>query len=53
MVSVAVPIISFCSESMEVAQLGSLMKLPAGLFDKSDFKAEFDVETGALIKLSK
>ena len=44
---------SFCSESMEVAQLGSLMKLPAGLFDKSDFKAEFDVETGALIKLSK
>jgi hypothetical protein len=27
--------------------------LPAGLFDKSDFKAEFDVETGALIKLSK
>ena len=44
---------SFCSESMAVAQLGALMKVPAGLFDKSDFKAEFDVETGALIKLSK
>lgn len=44
---------TLCAESMEVAQLGTLMKLPAGLFDKSDFKAEFDVETGALIKLSK
>lgn len=38
---------------VEIAQLGNTEKLPAGFFEKNDYKAVFDINTGALLQLSK
>ena len=39
--------------TLAIPQLGTTESLPAGFFDKSDIKALFDKETGALLQISK
>jgi len=43
----------FWSGQIGVAQLGKLVSLPAGLFDKDNIRAVFDTNTGALLQIGR